>query len=68
MLNTSIRSRRDIAVVDVHDEKPSFWNLLPRNSPSDVFQGCDKKSCTSCVKDISADVLKNDIEHVGESS
>ena len=44
-----------------------FVNILPRNSPQDVSQGCDKKSSTSCVKDNSADVLNNDIDNVGES-
>ena len=45
-----------------------FLSILPRNSPQDVSLGCDKKSCTSCVKDDSADVVNHDIEHIGESS
>ena len=47
IVNPNIRSRRDIAVVDVHDEEPSFLEILPRNTPQDVSQGCEKKSCAS---------------------
>ena len=67
-LKINIRSRRDIAIVDVHDEKPSFLNILPRNSPQHVSLGCDTKECTSCVKDDAADVFNNEIENIGESS
>ena len=42
--------------------------ILPRSTPQDVSQGCEKKSCASCVKDIEADVPNNDIENVVEST
>ena len=43
-------------------------NILPRNTPQYVSQGCEKKSCASCVKDIEADVPNNDIANVAKST
>ena len=63
----NIRSRRDSASVAVHDEKPSFLKILPRNSQQDVSIGCVEKNRTSCAKDNAADVANNDIENIGES-
>ena len=63
-----IRSRRDIASIGVHDEKPSVLSILPRNSQQDVSMGCDENNCRSCAKDDAADVAHNDIENIGESS
>ena len=57
------RSRRDVAVVDVHDETPSFLKIMPRKSPQDTSQTLKETSCTSGVKDISGDVPNNDIEN-----
>ena len=37
-VNTNRRSRRDLAVVDVHDETPSCLKILPRKSPQDTSQ------------------------------
>ena len=52
----------------MHDEKPSCLKILPRNTPQDVSQGCEKKSCASFVKDIEADVPNNDIDMFVEST
>ena len=52
----------------MHDEKPSFLNILPRNSQQDVSMGCDENNCTSCAKDDAADVANHDIENMGEGS
>ena len=62
-LNSNRRSRRDVAVVDVHDETPSFLKIMPRKSPQDTSQTLKETSCTSGVKDISGDVPNNDIEN-----
>ena len=63
----NIRSRRDIASVDVHDEKPSFFYILPRHSQQKVSMGCAEKDCSSCAKDVAVDVPNNDIENMGVS-
>ena len=64
----NIRSRRDIASVDVHDEKPSFLNILPRHSQQKVSMGCAEKDCSSCAKDVAVDGANTDIENIGVSS
>ena len=60
-VNTNSRLRRDCSVVDVHDEKFSILKILLRKSRQDTFQTCERKSCTSCVTDISGDFPNNDM-------
>lgn len=64
----NIRSRRDIASVDVHDEKPSFLNILPRHREQKVCMGCADKDCSSCANKVALDVPNNEIENMGVSS
>ena len=41
-VNTDRRSRRDLAVLDVHDETPSVLKIMPRKRPQDTFPTCEE--------------------------